>query len=134
MTSKVVGSDGTGYGPNRGLFLGPFSGEPPAYLTGEFPGDYGWDTAGQSADPETFARNRQLEVIHARLAMLSMFGFFVQAIVTGKGPIENLNEHLADPGANNGEARCTVMGLRSCTRTGSRGWRQPGGRSKAAPC
>lgn len=63
-----------------------------------YPGGLWFDPLGWgSGDGAKLKELRTKEVKNGRLAMMAVLGAFVQANVTGTGPIDNLFAHIADP-------------------------------------
>ncbi|KAK9809364.1 hypothetical protein WJX73_009035 [Symbiochloris irregularis] len=73
------------YGPERPRWLGPLEATYPAHLQGEAPGDYGFDVANLAVETESFDRYFELELLHARWAMLSALGILVPEVLQYSG-------------------------------------------------
>ncbi|ERN19025.1 hypothetical protein AMTRI_Chr10g233450 [Amborella trichopoda] len=71
------------------------SGEP------AYPGGPIFNPLGLANDEKSKKEMRLKEVKNGRLAMLAIVGYFVQGLVTGVGPYQNLLDHLSDPLNNN---------------------------------
>jgi len=67
------------YGKDRPLWLGPLSTSDisPEWLDGALPGDYGWDPLNLGKDRARLERYVELELLHARWAMLGALGALV---------------------------------------------------------
>lgn len=73
------------YGLSRPTWLGPIAVTVPEYLDGELPGDYGWDPLGLGKSTEQLDRYVELEILHARWAMLGALGALVPEVLQAVG-------------------------------------------------
>ncbi|PKA56567.1 Chlorophyll a-b binding protein 1B, chloroplastic [Apostasia shenzhenica] len=80
------------YGRDRPRWLGPIPYEYPSHLTGEYPGDYGFDVAGLGKDPVAFQKNFNYEILHARWAMLASLGVIIPELLDYLGIV-----HFVEP-------------------------------------
>ncbi|CAM6097854.1 unnamed protein product [Calypogeia fissa] len=91
-------------GPEYARYCGIEALEPLGiYLPGDinYPGGVLFDPLGLSKDVSAMADLQVKEIKNGRLAMVAWLGFFAQAAVTGKGPVENLADFVSDPAHQN---------------------------------
>lgn len=73
------------------------------FLPGDqnYPGGVPFDPLGYSSKPDEFVDQAVREIKNGRIAMVALLGYFVQAAVTRRGLVQNLQDFVADPVHNN---------------------------------
>eukprot|EP00963_Diacronema_lutheri_P013374 scaffold2636_cov340-Pavlova_lutheri.AAC.36 len=70
------------FGPNRPKWLGPLPFEYPEHLNGiQYAGDYGFDPLSLGREPEALDKYFEIELLHARWAMLGIVGCIVPEVL-----------------------------------------------------
>uniref|UniRef100_A0A0F7GZY3 Chlorophyll a-b binding protein, chloroplastic n=1 Tax=Geranium maderense TaxID=28964 RepID=A0A0F7GZY3_9ROSI len=75
--------------PDRPLWF-PGS-DPPAWLDGSLPGDFGFDPLGLGSDPDSLKWFAQAELMHGRWAMLAVSGILIPEWLEGLGFVEDFS-------------------------------------------
>ncbi|TXG48075.1 hypothetical protein EZV62_027369 [Acer yangbiense] len=91
-------------GPEYARYCGIEALEPLGiFLPGDinYPGGALFDPLKLSKDPVSFEDLKVKEIKNGRLAMVAWLGFYAQATLTGKGPVQNIVDHISDPFHNN---------------------------------
>lgn len=86
-------------GPEYARYCGIEALEPLGiFLPGDvnYPGGV-FDPLGLTKDPAAFEDLKVKEMKNGRLAMVAWLGFYLQALVTQRGPVENLFDFIGDP-------------------------------------
>ncbi|XP_065872976.1 chlorophyll a-b binding protein 7, chloroplastic [Euphorbia lathyris] len=91
-SAAIARKESLWYGEERPRWLGPIPYKYPVYLTGELPGDYGFDVAGLSKDSAAFERYFNFEILHARWAMLAALGALIPEVLDLSGAF-----HFVEP-------------------------------------